>query len=45
VVAGDGSDAAIAINSDLVDDDVRRAVRDFNAGLPSDGAVPAVMYG
>jgi thioredoxin reductase len=32
--AGEGSAAAIAINGDLVDDDVRNAVRDFNLGLP-----------
>jgi len=28
--AGEGSAAAIAINADLVDDDVREAVCDFN---------------
>jgi thioredoxin reductase len=33
--AGEGSAAAIAINADLVDDDVRNAVRDFNRGLPT----------
>jgi len=33
--AGAGSAAAIALNADLVDDDVRDAVLDFNAGLPS----------
>jgi thioredoxin reductase len=33
--AGDGSTAAIAINSDLVDEDVRTAVHDFRAGLPA----------
>ena len=33
--AGEGSAAAIAINGDLVDDDVRDAVRDFNLGLPA----------
>jgi thioredoxin reductase len=32
--AGEGSSAAIAINADLVDEDVRRAVVDFRAGLP-----------
>jgi thioredoxin reductase len=31
--AGEGSAAAIAINGDLVDEDVRNAVRDFNQGL------------
>jgi thioredoxin reductase len=31
--AGAGSAAAIAINADLVEDDVRNAVRDFNQGL------------
>ena len=30
--AGEGSAAAIAINADLVDEDVRDAVRDFNSG-------------
>ena len=34
--AGAGSAAAIAINADLVDDDVRIAVRDFNHGLAAD---------
>jgi thioredoxin reductase len=33
--AGEGSAAAIAINADLVDEDVRTAVRDFRAGLPA----------
>ena len=33
--AGEGSAAAIAINADLVDDDVQAAVRDFRAGLPA----------
>ena len=32
--AGEGSAAAIAINGDLVDEDVRNAVRDFNQGVP-----------
>jgi len=32
--AGAGSAAAIAINADLVDDDVRTAVRDLDLGLP-----------
>jgi thioredoxin reductase len=32
--AGAGSAAAIALNGDLVDDDVRRAVLDFERGLP-----------
>ena len=32
--AGAGSAAAIAINADLVDDDVRDAVTDFNLGYP-----------
>lgn len=31
--AGEGSATAIAINADLVEDDVRRAVRDFRAGV------------
>jgi thioredoxin reductase len=31
--AGEGSAAAIAINADLVDEDVRNAVRDFNSGF------------
>jgi thioredoxin reductase len=31
--AGEGSAAAIAMNADLVDEDVRNAVRDFNASL------------
>jgi thioredoxin reductase len=31
--AGAGSAAAIALNADLVEDDVNRAVRDFNQGL------------
>ena len=33
--AGEGSAAAIAINADLVDEDVRDAVRDFNHGPPA----------
>ncbi|WP_036565752.1 NAD(P)/FAD-dependent oxidoreductase [Nocardioides halotolerans] len=33
--AGEGSAAAIAINTDLVDEDVRLAVRDFRAGRPA----------
>jgi thioredoxin reductase len=33
--AGEGSAAAIAINNDLVDEDVRSAVRDLRAGLPA----------
>ena len=33
--AGEGSAAAIAINADLVDEDVQAAVRDFRAGLPA----------
>jgi thioredoxin reductase len=32
--AGEGSAAAIALNGDLVDEDVRNAVRDFNQGFP-----------
>ena len=32
--AGEGSAAAIAINADLVDEDVRTAVRDLQHGLP-----------
>jgi thioredoxin reductase len=31
--AGEGSAAAVAINGDLVDDDVRNAVRDFTTGV------------
>ena len=31
--AGEGSTAAIAINADLVDDDVRTAAQDFDRGL------------
>jgi thioredoxin reductase len=33
--AGEGSAAAIAINGDLVDDDIRTAVHDFNQGFTS----------
>jgi thioredoxin reductase len=33
--AGEGSAAAIAINGDLVDDDIRTAVNDFNQGFTS----------
>lgn len=33
--AGAGSAAAVAINADLVDDDVRRAVLDLDRGLPA----------
>jgi thioredoxin reductase len=33
--AGEGSAAAIAINADLVEEDVRVAVPDFRAGLPA----------
>jgi thioredoxin reductase len=33
--AGEGSAAAIALNNDLVDEDVRHAVHDFRAGLPA----------
>jgi hypothetical protein len=33
--AGEGSAAAIAINADLVDEDVRNAVRDLDQGLQS----------
>ena len=33
--AGEGSAAAIAINTDLVDEDVQSAVRDLRAGLPA----------
>jgi thioredoxin reductase len=32
--AGEGSAAAIAMNGDLVDDDVRKAVHDFHPGAP-----------
>jgi thioredoxin reductase len=32
--AGEGSAAAIAINADLVDEDVENAVRDFNQSFP-----------
>ena len=38
--AGEGSAAAIAINADLVDDDVRNAVRDFNHGSSPDRDPP-----
>lgn len=38
--AGEGSAAAIAINNDLVDEDVRLAVHDFRVGLPPDSAIP-----
>jgi thioredoxin reductase len=31
--AGEGSAAAIALNADLVDEDVRIAVHDFNQGF------------
>jgi thioredoxin reductase len=31
--AGEGSAAAIAINADLVEEDVRAAVHDFNQGF------------
>ena len=33
--AGEGSAAAIAINNDLTDEDVRNAVKGFRAGLPA----------
>jgi thioredoxin reductase len=33
--AGEGSAAAIAINADLVEEDVRTAVADFRSGLPA----------
>ncbi len=33
--AGEGSAAAIAINADLVEEDVQTAVHDFRAGLPA----------
>ena len=33
--AGEGSAAAIAINNDLTDEDVRNAVQAFRAGLPA----------
>ena len=33
--AGEGSAAAIAINTDLVEEDVATAVHDFRAGLPA----------
>jgi hypothetical protein len=33
--AGAASAAAIALNADLVDEDVRNAVRDLDHGLPS----------
>jgi thioredoxin reductase len=36
--AGEGSAAAIALNADLVDEDVRNAVRDFRGGLTRLGA-------
>jgi thioredoxin reductase len=33
--AGEGSACAIAINADLIEEDVRNAVRDFRLGLPA----------
>jgi thioredoxin reductase len=33
--AGEGSAAAIALNADLVDEEVHTAMRDFRAGLPA----------
>ena len=39
--AGAGSAAAIALNADLVEDDVRNAVRDFNQGF---GEPPRVQW-
>jgi thioredoxin reductase len=33
--AGEGSSAAIAINADLIEEDVRHAVRDFRLGYPA----------
>ena len=33
--AGEGSAVAVAVNADLVDDDVRRALQDFNLGVPA----------
>ena len=33
--AGEGSAVAIAINADLVEEDVQAAVHDFRAGLPA----------
>ena len=38
--AGAGSAAAIALNADLVDDDVRNAVHDFNQGFTPDPPPP-----
>ncbi|MEJ7635732.1 FAD-dependent oxidoreductase [Aeromicrobium sp.] len=37
--AGEGSAAAIAINNDLVDEDVRLAVHDFASGSPPDSTI------
>ena len=39
--AGAGAAAAIAINADLVDEDVRNAVRDLDHGLPSRSTIHA----
>ena len=33
--AGEGSAAAIAINGDLVDENVRDAIRDITTGVPA----------
>ncbi len=33
--AGEGSAAAIALNNDLVAEDVENAVRDYRVGLPA----------
>jgi thioredoxin reductase len=40
--AGAGSAAAIALNADLVDDDVARAVADLNHGLAKPATVPTL---
>jgi hypothetical protein len=38
--AGAGSAAAVALNADLVEDDVRNAVRDLDHGLPPSPTAP-----
>ena len=43
--AGEGSAAAIAINADLVEEDVRDAVHDFNQGLCPDPTLLAPQWG
>jgi hypothetical protein len=39
--AGAASAAAVALNADLVEDDVRDAVRDLDHGLPSRSTIHA----